>query len=206
VEDYMDYLERLFSLKDKAAPVSGGGRGIGRAAAPGIAKAGAGIAVISRNGADEAVRPAYRKGGGQGYSLIARPVGDPEEPADAVIRLAADGSGCTGAAILPLTALIPAGRNIGLVQKPGWFSANLRLAYKSCKMLRILPFPAEFVQKLKFLNNSIILKTFYPRMYRKRNIPRSGTSCAVLTGRPGPYSGRRSGSRLLRKICRHRKW
>jgi hypothetical protein len=38
---------------------------------------------------------------------------------------------------------------IRLVQEPGWFSN------KSCKMLRILPFPAEFVQKLKFLNNSI---------------------------------------------------
>jgi GNAT superfamily N-acetyltransferase len=35
-----------------------------------------------------------------------------------------------------------------LVQEPGWFSN------KSCKMLRILPFSAEFVQKLKFLNNS----------------------------------------------------
>jgi hypothetical protein len=40
------------------------------------------------------------------------------------------------------------GGDIRLVQEPGWFSN------KSCKMLCILLFSAEFVQKLKFLNNS----------------------------------------------------
>jgi hypothetical protein len=46
-----------------------------------------------------------------------------------------------------------------LVQEPGWFSAEQRSACKSCKMLCVLFFSAEFVEplvrrKLKFLDNS----------------------------------------------------
>jgi NAD(P)-dependent dehydrogenase (short-subunit alcohol dehydrogenase family) len=66
----MEYLEKLFSLKGKAALVTGGGRGIGQVVALGLARAGAEIAVISRGGADDTVR-LIEKEGGRACSLIA---------------------------------------------------------------------------------------------------------------------------------------
>jgi NAD(P)-dependent dehydrogenase (short-subunit alcohol dehydrogenase family) len=66
----MSYLDDLFSLKGKAAIVTGGGRGIGQAVACGLAKAGAEVAIISRSGAEETVA-LIEKAGGKAYSLIA---------------------------------------------------------------------------------------------------------------------------------------
>lgn len=70
----MSYLESLFSLKDKVALVTGGGRGIGQVVAVGLARAGAEIVIISRTGADETVRLIEKEEGvppGKAYSLIA---------------------------------------------------------------------------------------------------------------------------------------
>jgi NAD(P)-dependent dehydrogenase (short-subunit alcohol dehydrogenase family) len=66
----MSYLEELFSLKDKVAVVTGGGRGIGQVIALGLSRAGAEVAIISRTGADETVK-LIEKNGGTAYSLLA---------------------------------------------------------------------------------------------------------------------------------------
>ena len=50
------YLEELFGLNGKVILVTGGSKGIGKAVSLGLAKAGADIAVFSRNGADETVQ------------------------------------------------------------------------------------------------------------------------------------------------------
>ncbi|MCL2056130.1 MAG: SDR family oxidoreductase [Oscillospiraceae bacterium] len=63
------YLEELFSLKGKAALVTGAGRGIGQVVALGLAKAGAAIVIFSRTGADETVR-LIEDAGGKALSLI----------------------------------------------------------------------------------------------------------------------------------------
>ncbi|MDR2407857.1 MAG: hypothetical protein LBE13_07080, partial [Bacteroidales bacterium] len=68
---------------------------------------------------------------------------------------------------------------------------------KSCKMLRILPFSAEVVQKLRFLNNSIDLATMpwyhhvssavklFFNFFQKTELfyPLSNRRAPVLTGR-----------------------
>lgn len=64
------YLEDMFGLNGKTALVTGGGRGIGRHVAIGLAKTGAAIVVLSRSGADETVND-IKKAGGRAWSLIA---------------------------------------------------------------------------------------------------------------------------------------
>jgi NAD(P)-dependent dehydrogenase (short-subunit alcohol dehydrogenase family) len=64
----MSYLEQLFSLKGKAAIVTGGSRGIGQVVAIGLAKAGAEIAIFSRADASETIA-AIEAAGGKGYGI-----------------------------------------------------------------------------------------------------------------------------------------
>jgi NAD(P)-dependent dehydrogenase (short-subunit alcohol dehydrogenase family) len=52
VEDFMDYLEELFSVAGKIALVTGAATGIGRMAAMALVKAGATVMIASRKGAD----------------------------------------------------------------------------------------------------------------------------------------------------------
>ena len=57
------YLEELFGLKGKTAVITGGGKGIGQIVALGLAKAGAEIVIVCRNGADETIRLVEEVGG-----------------------------------------------------------------------------------------------------------------------------------------------
>jgi phage terminase large subunit GpA-like protein len=54
----------------------------------------------------------------------------------------------TGSPVLIVVCSVDVQKNNGLVREPGWFS------HKPCKMLRILPFLAVVVRKLRFPNNS----------------------------------------------------
>lgn len=58
-----NYLQKLFSLEGKVALVTGGGRGIGQVICRELARAGAGIAIFSRTGAEETVRLIEDEGG-----------------------------------------------------------------------------------------------------------------------------------------------
>lgn len=59
----MMYLQELFGLEGKTAIVTGGGRGIGRVVACGLAKAGASVVIICRSGAAETVDQILSEGG-----------------------------------------------------------------------------------------------------------------------------------------------
>lgn len=64
------FLEELFGLKGKVAVITGGGRGIGQTIAIGLARAGAEVCIICRNGAEETLK-LVREYGGSGYYLKA---------------------------------------------------------------------------------------------------------------------------------------
>ena len=57
------YLDEIFGLKGKTAVVTGGGRGIGQTIAVGLAKAGAEIVIVCRNGAEETIKLINESGG-----------------------------------------------------------------------------------------------------------------------------------------------
>ena len=57
------YLEEIFGLKGKVAVVTGAGQGIGQVVSIGLAKAGAEIVIVCRNGADETIRKIEEIGG-----------------------------------------------------------------------------------------------------------------------------------------------
>lgn len=57
------YLEDIFSLRNKTAIVTGGGRGIGQVIALGLARAGAEVIIVSRSGGQETVNLILKEGG-----------------------------------------------------------------------------------------------------------------------------------------------
>lgn len=64
------YLEEIFSLRNRTAIVTGGGRGIGQVIALGLARAGAEVIIVSRSGGQETV-DLILKEGGKAYELCA---------------------------------------------------------------------------------------------------------------------------------------
>lgn len=58
-----NYLQNMFSMKNKVALVTGGGRGIGQVICRELARAGANIAIFSRSGASETVSLIESEGG-----------------------------------------------------------------------------------------------------------------------------------------------
>jgi len=84
-----DALDRLFSLAGKVALVTGGTRGIGRALAIGLARAGADVAVSSQSGRDREVRSAI-EAAGRRYRYFRCDLSRREERATLVPAVAAE--------------------------------------------------------------------------------------------------------------------
>src|SRR5438067_12501044 len=78
----MSSLDRLFSLQDKTAIVTGASRGLGRAAAEALAAAGANVALVGRD--EAALRETIGLIGQDRTSMILSDVKDPESMLSAI--------------------------------------------------------------------------------------------------------------------------
>ena len=83
------YLDEIFGLKGKTAIVTGAGKGIGQVVSVGLAKAGAEIVIVCRNGADETIR-LIEEAGGKAY-YVKCDVTDEAQVNAAVAEIIADG-------------------------------------------------------------------------------------------------------------------